>query len=207
MDHEARKRAHTEAERRRRARRKALGLCISCSEPAAEGHATCLRCHSRHRSHRMKLRQRYREQGLCFSCGQTAPDGRTLCEKCIIRDKENHIRRVSQYTYRIGSFQGEIPKRNDSKEHRRRDQRVRGLASRLGYVLRRCRLRHPGIFWSGTYGLRKEDGDLVMGDPNHGYGMQLEAIERFLQDRLKIIEWRRENGSQGTAKQILHHGT
>lgn len=62
-----------------------------------------------------------------------------------------------------------------------RENRLRRMAERQGYRLTRSRRRDPRAIDYGTYGISNQATNaLEAGDPNHGYGLTLDDVERFL---------------------------
>ncbi len=62
-----------------------------------------------------------------------------------------------------------------------RENRARRMADRQGLRLEKSRRRDPKALTFGTYQLVDQFRDtLVLGDTRHGYGLDLDAVEKYL---------------------------
>ena len=62
-----------------------------------------------------------------------------------------------------------------------RENRARRMADRQGLRLEKSRRRDPRALTFGTYQLVDEvSNTLVLGDVSRGYGLDLEAVEKYL---------------------------
>jgi hypothetical protein len=61
-----------------------------------------------------------------------------------------------------------------------REDRLRRTAERQGLRLAKCRRRDPRAIGFGTYMLVDQNNNIVAGDTQNGYGMDLDAIEKAL---------------------------
>jgi hypothetical protein len=62
-----------------------------------------------------------------------------------------------------------------------RENRARRMADRQGLRLEKSRRRDPLALTFGTYQLVDElSNALVLGDVNRGYGLDLDAVEKYL---------------------------
>jgi DNA-directed RNA polymerase subunit RPC12/RpoP len=64
-----------------RARKKALGLCTECSNPAEVGRTRCLSCIKLHNLANIKTKAKYRSQGMC-ECGREKLPNHYKCANC-----------------------------------------------------------------------------------------------------------------------------
>jgi len=63
-----------------------------------------------------------------------------------------------------------------------RENRLRRMARRRGYSVVKSRARDPRAITFGTYAVVDDRNNLVFGDHNFGYGMDLDAIEEWLNE-------------------------
>jgi len=63
-----------------------------------------------------------------------------------------------------------------------REARLRRAADRQGLRLAKCRRRDPRAIGYGTYMLVDQNNNIVAGDSQKGYGMDLDAIEKALNE-------------------------
>ncbi len=63
-----------------------------------------------------------------------------------------------------------------------RENRLRRMAERQGLKLEKCRRRDPRAIGYGTYHLVDKDNNLVAWGLQDGYGMDLDAIEKALNE-------------------------
>jgi hypothetical protein len=71
-----------------------------------------------------------------------------------------------------------------STARRTREQRLRRAAARQGLSVERSRQRDPRGLAFGTYRLVDiHSGQVVAGDPRSGYGLTLDQVEAYLDQR------------------------
>lgn len=71
----------TETTRRRRAERKALGLCRTCAKSAKPNRMNCEDCAKKAVIYSCRIRNNRIAKGLCGSCNKPCSKGHTLCEQ------------------------------------------------------------------------------------------------------------------------------
>ena len=72
-------------QRKLRAARIALGLCVYCKTPVT-GSTRCQKCRERHSAISKQHRKERQENGLCANCGGAMP-----CKKCGAKHKKRHL--------------------------------------------------------------------------------------------------------------------
>jgi hypothetical protein len=77
--------------RRKTARKKASGICTSCTKPSVPGHIECQDCKvKRHNSLQMRAAKK-RLNGECYYCDQPAREGHLSCEGCVNRAEDRRL--------------------------------------------------------------------------------------------------------------------
>ena len=71
-------------QRKLRANRIALGICVYCKTPVT-GSTRCLECRKKHSDAYKARRKEREEKGLCTGCGGALP-----CERCNARRRKSH---------------------------------------------------------------------------------------------------------------------
>ena len=74
-----------ENRKKKRAERKAIGLCIQCGEPSS-GLILCDRCNEKKVETQQEKRALRKKRGVC-SCGAELAEGKNRCEKCYQRKR------------------------------------------------------------------------------------------------------------------------
>lgn len=76
-----------EKKKQDRIRKKALGLCSTCSDPAEEGKVLCIRCRDKNLAAGKAKYLRHKSKGLCHRCGAEVLVNCKLCHRCWLRKK------------------------------------------------------------------------------------------------------------------------
>ena len=77
-------------DRRRKARRKAVGQCASCSSAAVAPGQMCEFHRGAHRAAQRILKDRRRLRGVCVKCGRTDVSRFKRCHQCRARISEHN---------------------------------------------------------------------------------------------------------------------
>ncbi len=70
---------------KRRAKRKAAGICADCPAPAHNGTTRCVACAATNSARTSERYAKRKAAGLCDECDKPASKGKTKCPACLIR--------------------------------------------------------------------------------------------------------------------------
>src|SRR5262245_27426913 len=97
MDQESERGKGAAHQRRRRARLRAAGLCLTCGKEPEPGRKYCRPCLDRHSAGAVARRQGLKAQGICYQCS-TRPvreRGAPKCVECAARET-SYLREMSE---------------------------------------------------------------------------------------------------------------